>query len=159
MRPETPNMRASGAVDGTMTLGVDVGGTFTDFIVVDEHGAVHCWKVPSTPQRPADSTINGFTIIADELQLTDEHLASMQHTHSSTIATNAVIERRGPQVGVLVTRGFRDLFELQRLAVPDPLRYDSARPTPLVPRSRVAEVHERLTVDGSVLEQIGRAHV
>lgn len=138
----------------SMTLGVDVGGTFTDFIVVDETGTVHCWKVPSTPKRPAESTVTGFAVIAEDLRLTDEQLAKMQHTHSSTIATNAVIERRGPKVGVLVTRGFRDLFELQRLAVPDPLRYDSKRPEPLVPRSRVAEVDERLAVDGSVVTPI-----
>lgn len=143
-------------VTSSMTLGVDVGGTFTDFIVVAEDGAVHCWKIPSTPSRPADSTINGFAVIAEDLGLTADQLERMQHTHSSTIATNAVIERRGPNLGVLVTRGFRDLFELQRLAVPDPLRYDSTRPRPIVPRARVAEVDERLTVDGTVLEALDR---
>ncbi|MDQ7908027.1 hydantoinase/oxoprolinase family protein [Phytohabitans sp. ZYX-F-186] len=134
-----------------LTLGVDVGGTFTDFIVVDEAGAVHCFKVPSTPSRPARSTITGFGEIVRELGLSAERLAAMQHTHSSTIATNAVIERRGPAIGVLVTDGFRDLFELQRLAVPDPLRYDSQRPTPLVARSLVAEVTERMGFDGGTV--------
>ena len=83
----------------------------------------------------------------------------MQHTHSSTIATNAVIERRGPKIGVLVTEGFRDLFELQRLAVPDPLRFDSHRPTPLVPREQVGEVRERIDAQRRVVEPLDTRHL
>lgn len=138
----------------SITLGVDVGGTFTDFILVDEAGVVHCFKVPSTPRRPAASTVKGFEEIAREMGLTDKQLASMQHTHSSTIATNAVIERRGPVLGALVTEGFRDVFELQRLAVPNPLRYDSQRPVPLVPRALVAEVSERIGVNGAIVDPL-----
>jgi N-methylhydantoinase A len=137
-----------------ITFGVDVGGTFTDFILVDETGQVHCFKVPSTPKRPADSTINGVAEIKAALQFTDEQLQRMQHTHSSTIATNAVIERRGPVVGALVTTGLRDIFELQRLAVPDPLRYDSQRPVPLIPRGLVAEVSERMNVAGETVDPL-----
>ena len=62
------------------------------------------------------------------------------HTHSSTVATNALIERRGARVGMITTTGFRDLFELQRLAIPHPMRFDSRRPPPLVPRELVREV-------------------
>jgi len=137
-----------------MTLGVDVGGTFTDCVVVDAAGRVHCFKTPSTPRRPADSTINGVREIIGALGLGPADLAVMQHTHSSTIATNAVIERRGPVIGVLVTEGFRDLFELQRLAIPDPLRYDSQRPVPLVPRALVGEVPGRLNADGTEIEPV-----
>lgn len=137
-----------------ITLGVDVGGTFTDFIVIDESGKVHCFKLPSTPKRPAESTNSGVTEITHALGLSDRQLAEMQHTHSSTIATNAVIERRGPKIGVLVTDGFRDLFELQRLAVPDPLRYDSQRPTPLIAREFVREVVERIDAAGRVVEPL-----
>ena len=142
-----------------MTMGVDVGGTFTDFIVVDESGHVHCFKVPSTPGRPANSIIAGVEEIARTLGLSSEQLANMQHTHSSTIATNAVIERRGPKIGVLVTEGFRDLFELQRLAVPDPLRFDSQRPTPLVPREQVGEVRERIDAQRRVVEPLDTRHL
>ena len=60
----------------------------------------------------------------------------MVHTHSSTVATNALIERKGAKIGMIVTRGFRDLFELQRLAIPHPMRFDSRRPEPLAPRIR-----------------------
>lgn len=134
-----------------MRLGVDVGGTFTDFIVVDERGWVHCSKVPSTPREPAQSTITGVAEIIGDLGVSRADLETMQHTHSSTIATNAVIERRGPVLGVLVTQGFRDLLEIQRLAVPEPLRYDSTRPQPLAPRAMVAEVQQRMGADGSVI--------
>lgn len=142
-----------------MTLGVDVGGTFTDFIVVEQTGAVHCFKVPSTPSQPARSTVEGFGEIARQLGLDADALASMQHTHSSTIATNAIIERRGPTIGVLVTQGLRDIFELQRLAVPDPLRYDSQRPTPLVPRALVGEVVERMDSTGATVTPLDPAQL
>ena len=78
----------------------------------------------------------------------------MVHTHSSTVATNALIERKGSRVGLLVSAGFRDLFELQRLAVPHPMRFDSRRPMPLVPRALVREIAGRLDADGQEIEPL-----
>jgi N-methylhydantoinase A len=154
---DTEDNTATGGA--TMRLGVDVGGTFTDFIVVDDRGEVHCYKVPSTPRQPANSTIAGVAEIVQEMGVSQAQLDTMQHTHSSTIATNAVIERRGPALGVLVTQGFRDLLEIQRLAVPDPLRYDSTRPQPFAPRALVAEVRERIGADGSVVIPLDEAQL
>jgi N-methylhydantoinase A len=82
-----------------------------------------------------------------------------RHTHSSTVATNALIERRGARVGLIVTAGFRDLFELQRLAIPHPMRFDSRRPDPLVPRALVREVRGRIGPDGDELEPLNEADV
>src|SRR5690242_4412088 len=78
----------------------------------------------------------------------------MAHTHSSTVATNALIERKGARVGMIVTRGFRDLFELQRLAIPHPMRFDSRRPQPLIPRALVREVGGRIAADGSEIDPL-----
>lgn len=75
----------------------------------------------------------------------------MYHTYSSTVATNAVIERRGATCGLLTTSGFRDLLELQRLAIPNPMQFTSRRPLPLIPRSLVREVDERITAEGDEL--------
>src|SRR4051812_18675126 len=81
----------------------------------------------------------------------------MVHTHSSTVATNALIERKGARVGLLVSSGFRDLFELQRLAIPHPMRFDSRRPLPLVPRGLVREVRGRIAADGSEIDPLDEA--
>ena len=112
----------------TCYLGTDVGGTFTDLVFYTASGEVHCFKVPSTPARPGASILEGIDEIKRTLGLGETAWRDMAHTHSSTVATNALIERKGARVGMIVTRGFRDLFELQRLAIPHPMRFDSRRP-------------------------------
>jgi N-methylhydantoinase A len=135
-------------------LGTDVGGTFTDLALVTESGELHCFKVPSIPSRPGAGILNGVDEIQTALQLEGPAWHRMVHTHSSTVATNALIERKGARVGLLVSAGFRDLFELQRLAVPHPMRFDSRRPTPLVPRALVREIGGRLDADGQEIEPL-----
>jgi N-methylhydantoinase A len=135
-------------------LGTDVGGTFTDLALVTASGELHCFKVPSIPSRPGAGILNGVDEIQAALQLEGPAWHRMVHTHSSTVATNALIERKGARVGLLVSAGFRDLFELQRLAVPHPMRFDSRRPTPLVPRALVREIGGRLDADGQEIEPL-----
>ncbi|MCC6471857.1 MAG: hydantoinase/oxoprolinase family protein [Alphaproteobacteria bacterium] len=129
-------------------LGVDVGGTFTDMVVFDDRGQLHCFKMPSTPARPAEATLTGLDEIVSALGLTPAHLAGLQHTHGSTIAVNALIERRGARLGMITTDGFRDVFELGRLAIPHPMRYDSRRLVPLIPRGMIRGVPGRLDASG-----------
>ena len=109
-------------------LGTDVGGTFTDLALLTGDGELRCFKVPSTPAHPGASILAGIDEILPGLGAGAPRLV---HTHSSTVATNALIERKGARIGMLVSAGFRDLFELQRLAVPHPMRFDSRRPLPL----------------------------
>jgi N-methylhydantoinase A len=135
-------------------LGTDVGGTFTDFVFYTASGELHCFKVPSTPTRPGASILTGIDEIKTTLGLDDASWLHLGHTHSSTIATNALIERRGARIGLLVSSGFRDLFELQRLAIPHPMRFDSRRPQPLVPRALVREVRGRIAADATELEAL-----
>jgi N-methylhydantoinase A len=130
-------------------LGLDVGGTFTDMVVFDDDGRLHCFKIPSTPARPAHATLAGLDEIIDALDLEPAHLQVLQHTHGSTIAVNALIERRGAKLGMITTTGFRDVFELGRLAIPHPMRYDSRRPAPLIPRAMIREVDGRLNAEGA----------
>lgn len=122
-------------------IGTDVGGTFTDLVFCTSSGDVHCFKIPSTPAQPGESILTGVDEIRHMLQPPQDIWRNAHHTHSSTVATNALIERRGARVGLITTHGFRDLFELQRLAIPHPMRFNSRRPTPLVPREWVREVH------------------
>ncbi|HEY8874895.1 MAG TPA: hydantoinase/oxoprolinase family protein [Stellaceae bacterium] len=138
-------------------LGSDVGGTFTDLVFYTASGEVHCFKVPSTPSRPGASILEGIDEIKAALGLDDAAWGQMVHTHSSTVATNALIERKGARIGLLVSSGFRDLFELQRLAIPHPMRFDSRRPLPLVPRGLVREVAGRITADGSEIDPLDAA--
>jgi N-methylhydantoinase A/oxoprolinase/acetone carboxylase beta subunit len=123
-----------------MRVGADTGGTFTD--VVDDAG--HVAKVLSTPDDPATAVRDGVRALAGD-RLPDV-LA-----HGTTVATNALLERRGARVALLTTRGFADVIEIARQARPS--LYDAFvdRPVPLVPRELRFEVAERLAADGSVL--------
>lgn len=140
-------------------LGVDVGGTFTDLVFFADSGEITCVKVPSTPATPGISTLNGIEEVRVSAGVSQETWAALLHTHSSTVATNALIERSGARLGLIVTTGFRDILEIQRLATPKPMRYDSRRPQPLVPREMVAEVAERIDAVGRVLTPLDEAAV
>jgi N-methylhydantoinase A len=140
--------------DPRHSIGTDVGGTFTDLVFCSASGEVHCFKLPSTPSLPGESILTGVDEIRRALDPTEAGWREAHHTHSSTVATNALIERRGARVGLITTAGFRDLFELQRLAIPHPMRFDSRRPMPLVPRERVHEVRGRIGPDGREIEKL-----
>src|SRR6185503_13720361 len=127
---------------------------FTDLVFYTASGEVHCIKVPSTPARPGASILEGIDEIKISLGVDDAAWRELVHTHSSTVATNALIERKGARVGLLVSSGFRDLFELQRLAIPHPMRFDSRRPLPLVPRALVREIAGRIAADGDELDPL-----
>jgi N-methylhydantoinase A len=146
-------------MDTGCNLGTDVGGTFTDLAWCTPSGELHCFKVPSTPSRPGQSILEGVDELFGVLQPDGGTWHTVRHTHSSTVATNALIERRGARIGLIVTAGFRDLFELQRLAIPHPMRFDSRRPEPLVPRALVREVRGRIGPDGDELEPLDEADV
>ena len=135
-------------------LGVDVGGTFTDLAFYDENGQLTCIKVASTPAEPGFSTLQGVDELRRLSGCPDAAWSAMSHTHSNTVAVNCLIERSGAKLGLLVTAGFRDILEIARMTVPEPARYDSRRPTPLVPRRRVAEVEGRIDVRGRVVRDL-----
>ena len=141
-------------MDDACHLGTDVGGTFTDLVFYTGSGEICCFKVPSTPSRPGASILDGIDEIRETLGLDAAAWRRLCHTHSSTVATNALIERKGARIGMLVSAGFRDLFELQRLAIPHPMRFDSRRPLPLVPRAMVREVRGRIGADGGEIEPL-----
>mgnify|MGYP003974314125 FL=1 len=129
-------------------IGVDVGGTFTDFHVYDdESGELRLHKTPSTPDNPARAVLNGI----NELASGDLDLANVSRlSHGTTVATNALIQRRGGKVALLVTEGFRDLLEIGRQIRPHMFSFQQDHPTPLVPRERRFEAAERILYDGSV---------
>ena len=135
-------------------LGVDVGGTFTDLAFYDENGELTCIKVASTPAEPGLSTLQGVDELRRLSRCPEAAWSQMSHTHSNTVAVNCLIERTGAKLGLLVTAGFRDILEIARMTVPEPARYDSRRPAPLVPRRRVAEVEGRIDAQGRVVREL-----
>ena len=135
-----------------MRVGVEVGGTFTDLVVVRD-GAIKVAKVPSTPLQPDIG-------VMDALAAADLNLRDIEEmVHGSTVATNAVLERRGGRVGVIVTTGTGDIFALQRhdrTAIYD-LHY--RKPAPVVARSDICEINERLAADGSIIQALDEARL
>jgi N-methylhydantoinase A/oxoprolinase/acetone carboxylase beta subunit len=142
-----------------LALSFDVGGTFTDFALVDlSSGTILAeHKVPTDPVDPASSSLQGWRdLIADD-RLDPSRLALV--VHATTLVTNAVIERKGAKTAFLTTRGHRDLLTFGRDQMYD--IYDLFAPPaePLVPRERRVESNERVTRDGSVLNPIDPAQV
>ncbi|HYF17564.1 MAG TPA: hydantoinase/oxoprolinase family protein [Ramlibacter sp.] len=137
-------------------IGIDIGGTFTDFAVHDTATQVLVnLKVPTVPARPADGIVNGLRVLVEERGLDPREIGYF--VHGTTIAVNALIERKGAKLGMLVTRGFRDLLIVQRLRLPQAQYWYGNRPEPLVPRERVHEVAERLRADGTVAVPLDEA--
>jgi len=144
--------------NGTYRLGCDIGGTFTDFVLVnDDTGEFTINKCLTTPGDPSDAVEQGIR------QLLERKPGFMPHIeeviHGTTLVINAVIERKGAKTGLITTRGFRDILELGR-----ELRYDAydifaEYPLPLVPRSLRHEVSERITVDGRVIKVLDELEV
>ena len=131
------------------TIGVDVGGTFTDFCAIaEETGDVRLWKRPSTPENPAVAILDGLQelAVAHDIPLADVRRLS----HGTTVATNTLIQRKGRAVALITTRGFRDLVEIGRQTRPHVYDLQRDQPDPLVPRDRRLEVSERIDASGAV---------
>ena len=134
-------------------VGVDVGGTFTDLIEVDdETGTILVHKLPTTPDDPSKGTVQGIREIAAEAGIEPSDLD--QVFHGTTIATNIVIEHNGAKVGMLTTEGYRDILHIARHK--KPLNFSNYQDLPwqrypIVRRRYRRTVPERITRDGEVL--------
>jgi N-methylhydantoinase A len=136
-------------------VGIDVGGTFTDFVILDERGSFRLGKVPSTPANQAIGIMQGLrALIAEPCSLN-------RVAHGTTVSTNALLQGKGDPLGLVTTFGFRDAIEIGRTRRMLPSIYDPSfvRPAPLVPRPLRCEVRERLRPDGSVLVELDESDV
>jgi N-methylhydantoinase A len=136
-----------------LLLGIDIGGTFTDLIMMHGDGHVAVVKTPSTPGNPRLAVERGISLLAERLGLTITDLTAdcSLVVHGTTVATNTLLERRGARTALLTTAGFRDLLEM-REGTKMTGRYNllSLPPTPLVPRYLRLPVIERIRYDGGV---------
>jgi N-methylhydantoinase A len=139
-------------------LGIDIGGTFTDFSLYDEATrAIIALKTPSTPPDFATAVRDGLARLVGEHGVDPRAIGVV--VHGATIAVNTVIQRTGARVGLIVTAGFRDLLEIQRLRIVNPADLNSNRPSPLISRADTYEVDERVLADGTVERPLDEACV
>ncbi|HUP72340.1 MAG TPA: hydantoinase/oxoprolinase family protein [Acidimicrobiales bacterium] len=144
---------------GALALGIDIGGTFTDIVIAGPEGVVSVVKQLTTPQQPADAAVTGA-----QTALAHAGIAAARITrvvHGTTLATNAILERRDVPVAYLTTRGFGSLLQLGRHARVEDERYDLAFESPAAPveAALTFEVAERMSATGEVIEPLDEAAV
>ncbi|HEX2151434.1 MAG TPA: hydantoinase/oxoprolinase family protein [Stellaceae bacterium] len=136
----------------------DIGGTFTDFVLLDEaSGAIRVGKRLTTPDDPSVAMLAGFAAFAREAPGYPQHTVRL--AHATTLVANAVIERKGARTALLCTAGFRDVLELRRYVRVTTYELFADPPEPLVPRALRLPVSERVRADGSVLRQVDPAEI
>ncbi|NUT54460.1 MAG: hydantoinase/oxoprolinase family protein [Thermoleophilia bacterium] len=151
----------------TFVCGVDIGGTFTDAVVLDAEGRIHLGKRSSTPPSFEEGFFDALGAAAEAAGVTlEELLADTSHLiHGTTVATNAMVELKGAKVGLITTRGHRDVLPMMRSigrvkgkSVEEIVRLSASRkPEPIVPRSLIEEVDERVDSKGEVVVGLDEA--
>src|SRR2546422_11306356 len=137
----------------TARLGVDIGGTFTDLVVIDEtSGAARVGKVLTTPKDPAHAVEQGIGSLLEDSAIPPSAVRAV--VHGTTLATNALIERKGARTALLTTEGFRDALEIRHEGRYDMYDLFIDPPAPLVPRRLRREVRERLLADGEIRQPL-----
>jgi N-methylhydantoinase A len=144
-------------MSGPFRVGVDIGGTFTDLLAMDERsGRTFVLKQPSTAS-PVEAVVDGIRTLGVRHGIDGPQIGYF--AHGTTIGANTLLQRSGARVGVLTTRGFRDVLELRRLRLPSAQDFFTPRPRSLVPRRLVREIDERMLANGQVYRPIHRDDV
>jgi N-methylhydantoinase A len=139
-------------------LGFDIGGTFTDFVLLDEDtGEMVVSKTLTTPWDPSVAVMEGLEGVLAERATSLAQV--VQAIHATTLATNTVIERKGEKTALITTRGFRDVLEIQRQKRYDLYNFYVDKPVPLIPRHYIWEVTERINAQGEVLTRLDPGEV
>ena len=141
----------------TMRIGADVGGTFTDVVLIDASGNIWTHKVPSTPPDFERAVLNAIEHL---LRTTDAAGATVSEVaHGTTVATNAVLEKRGAKTALITTKGFRDVLELRRIRAPQMYDLFFEKPEALVERYLRFELTERISASGEVLTPLSESEL
>lgn len=136
----------------SVRIGADIGGTFTDIVVLGADRSVRTIKVLSTPEDFGRAVVTSVKSFLAQADLPPAAIGEIDH--GTTVATNAILEKKGARVGLLTTKGFRDVLEIRRVRLP--VLYDLTwqKPEPIVPRERRLEVPERVGPDGEVRQPL-----
>ena len=138
-------------------VGVDIGGTFTDVVLLGSDGSLITKKVSSTPDDYGRGIINGVSEVLDDLGLPPSAIDGI--VHATTVATNTILEFKGARTALVTTEGFRDVLEMRRLRIPELYNLQYEKPAPLVPRRLIFEVPERMGPRGEVWRELDEAAV
>jgi N-methylhydantoinase A len=134
---------------------VDIGGTFTDIVLRLADGTLRVSKVSSTPADAGLAVVRGLEALLRAAGVSPASVVEV--VHGTTVASNTILQKRGARVGLLTTRGFRDVLEIGRVRTPDLFDLTWEKPEPLVDRRRRLEVDERIAADGTVVRPLDRA--
>ena len=135
-----------------LKLGVDVGGTFTDVVGINEDGKVYFAKTPSTPEDQSIGVLNGIRALLEELGVAPDCVTGV--AHGTTVATNTLLERNGAVTALITTKGFRDVLDIGRQSRPELYDLHARKPASLIPRYLRREADERMDYTGTVLVQL-----
>jgi len=152
--PGSQEFRKKNSGGGSMKIGIDIGGTFTDIVAVDDRGAITATKAFSTPGDFSRGVMDSLAALATKMQMTLPELASSitEFVNGSTVATNSLAEWRGAKVGLLTTEGFKDLLRIARSARINDFDLHHQQPLPeVVARTCIRTVPERIDRNGSIV--------
>ena len=146
-----------GPSSGAIEIGVDIGGTFTDIVCRKAGGAMHVFKLPTTRGDPSDAVIKSVAELKERWGIDPSSVA--RFAHGTTVATNAVLERKGSKIGLITTEGFRDVLEIARQLRTQVYRVilEPEAPVFLAPRRLRKEVRERIGAAGEIVTPLDEA--
>jgi N-methylhydantoinase A len=136
-------------------VAVDIGGTFTDIVLMSPDGVLSESKVSTTPDDPSRAVVDGLLALLRELRIAPGDVVEV--LHGTTVGSNTILQRSGAKTGLITTRGFRDVLEIGRIRMPEMFDLTWSKPAPLVPRRYRVEVDERIAADGSVVKPLDEA--
>lgn len=137
------------------SVGVDIGGTFTDIVLLGSDGTIHTKKISSSVDNYARAIVEGLTEVFVETRLDGKAIEEIRH--GTTVASNAILEHKGARVGLITTKGFRDVLEIRTLRMPRLYDLTWMKPAPLVERYLRQVVDERVDAHGRVDRALQRA--
>ncbi len=144
-------------LSGLVRLGVDIGGTFTDFVMSDpKEGKIRTFKLLSIPKKPAQAVLDGLDLIKTQFGI---EIGDLTIIHGSTVATNALLERKGARTALITTLGFRDVLQIGRQNRPSLYDFSADPPEPLVPEDLRLEISERVDHRGNILNPLDESEV
>ncbi|MBM4442104.1 MAG: hydantoinase/oxoprolinase family protein [Candidatus Rokubacteria bacterium] len=141
----------------SLRVGVDIGGTFTDIVLRMPDGALRVSKVSSTPDDPGVAVVDGLAELLRAAGVEPRDVVEV--VHGTTVASNTILQKTGARIGLITTRGFRDVLEIGRVRTPDLYDLTWEKPVPLVPRRLRLDVEERVAADGSIVRPLAAAEV
>lgn len=133
-------------------VGVDIGGTFTDLVLVSGNSRAQFLKVPSTPERPEEAVVTGLSAILGEAGCEPDDVTEV--LHGTTVGSNTLLQKAGARCGLITTKGFRDVLEIGRVRTPGMFDLTWRKPEPLIRRRWRVEVDERTAADGTMLKPL-----